>query len=69
MNPRQQAIDEFRHAVQGVWLDLVLRQLEPAELSRRLRLAQTTTDRLAEELYDRLAKNTNGQPKPQEVKK
>lgn len=52
MSERQKAIDEFRHAVQGVWLDLVVQHRQGAELSMALRVAQTKTDQLAAVLYD-----------------
>lgn len=56
MKPRQQTIDEFRHAVQGVWLDLVIQERKGAELSMALRVAQTKTDQLAGAMYDELTK-------------
>lgn len=67
MTERQKAIDEFRHAVCGAWLDVVLGDRRGAELSMALRVAQKKTDELATRLYDDAAQTkpaANGAPAP-----
>ena len=58
MTNRQKAIDDFRHEVSGVWLEIVLSGAKGGELSMRLREGLRLIDRLALKLAQEL------QPEP-----
>jgi hypothetical protein len=55
---RQQVIDEFRHGVSGIWLDVVYRRPEGSDLSIAIRSALTRIDTLAAAFYDEVKADT-----------
>jgi hypothetical protein len=54
MKTRAQAVDEFRHSISGVLLDLLFREARGAELSLTVRQGLRKIDELAGKFYDEL---------------